>query len=70
MICQEKLLAALRATHQALIACSACICDCASENECEELRDLTVVLATQADKLNYRLMASYGQVERPNVGSD
>lgn len=31
MICQEKLLTALRMTHQAVIACSSCICDSASE---------------------------------------
>jgi len=31
MIRQEKPLAALRTTHQASIACSACICDSASE---------------------------------------
>lgn len=70
MICQEKLLTALRTTHQALIACSACICDSSSENECEELRDLTVALATQADRLHHRLMNCYGQFASPDAGSE
>lgn len=70
MICQDKLLTALRTTHQALIACSACICDSASENECEELCDLTVALATQADRLHQWLMDSYGQVASANARSE
>lgn len=64
MICQEKLLTALRTTHQALIACSACLCEAGPEVECEELRDLMCTLATQADRMHRRLMDSCGMRAR------
>lgn len=56
MVCRDHLLNALTSTHRALIACSQCIEESATEEEKELFGNLGVSLATQAKALHEKLL--------------